>query len=59
MATCSMKAPIVAASRNAPPPALMTKTLPLYMWMYGAAPLSARTVTACSPLCAIIVRITP
>ena len=36
-------------------PVLMTKTLPLYMWMYGAAPRSARTVTACSPLCPIIV----
>src|SRR5512137_1939146 len=55
MPTCSTKARMVSWSRKAPPPVLMTNTLPLYMWMYGAAPRSARTVTACSPLCPIIV----
>src|SRR5271165_1865864 len=43
MATCSIKAREDASSANTAPLALMTKTLFLYMRMYGAALLSART----------------
>ena len=56
----AVNARIVAASRKAPPPALITNTLPLYMCMYGAAPRRARTVTACSTLCPIsVIVLTP
>src|ERR1035438_51861 len=43
IATCSMSPRVEASSANTAPPALMTKTLPLYMRMYGAALFSART----------------
>src|SRR5277367_4619141 len=43
MATCSIKARVDCSSLNTAPPALMTNTLFLYIRMYGAALLSART----------------
>src|SRR5882724_3287650 len=45
IATCSINARVDISSLNTAPPALMTKTLFLYMRMYGAALLSARTAT--------------
>src|ERR1022692_595921 len=45
MATCSIRARVELSSLNTAPLALMTKTLFLYMRMYGAALLSARTAT--------------
>src|SRR5258708_20519779 len=45
IATCSIKARVDISSLNTAPPALMTKTLFLYMRMEGAALLSARTAT--------------
>src|SRR5580692_4410604 len=45
IATCSIKARVEISSLNTAPPALMMKTLFLYMRMYGAALLSARTAT--------------
>jgi hypothetical protein len=45
IATCSINPRVEASSLNTAPPALMTKILFLYMRMYGAALLSARTAT--------------
>src|SRR5271169_1613093 len=43
IATCSIRPRVEVSSLNTAPPALMTNTLFLYMRMYGAALLSART----------------
>src|SRR5882672_10941296 len=45
IATCSINARVEISSLNTAPPALMTNTLFLYMRMYGAALISARTAT--------------
>src|SRR5277367_5372948 len=55
MATCSIKARVDCSSLNTAPPALMTNTLFLYIRMYGAALLSARTATEGSGRLIIIV----
>src|ERR1700723_666944 len=57
MATCSIKPRVDASSLNTAPPALITKILFLYMRMYGAALLSARTATDGSGRFIIILRI--
>src|SRR6202041_3411443 len=59
MATCSIKPRVEASSLNTAPPALITKILFLYMRMYGAALLSARTATDGSGRFMIIFQNTP